>query len=278
MTYLDPHGLNRFWGKVRAHFGASISGATSSDNYTISLKNDADSPATLGSSVVIPAASLSTDSSPHAGLLTPSEKSKLAGIASGAEVNVQANWNESSSSSDAYIQNKPTIPEAATSQQAPAMDGSAAVGSSANYAKADHVHPSDTSRAPLASPALTGTPTAPTAASGTNTTQIATTAFVTDAIQSATSGAAAYKGAIASESAFTALTNYTAGWYWNITATFTHTLADGTSTITLEPGNMVFANTTSSTYSAGNFDIVAVDTEAIPDSVIDSIVNGTYSE
>ena len=34
------------------------------------------------------------------------------------------------------------------------------------------------SKAPLASPALTGTPTAPTAADGTNTTQIATTAFV----------------------------------------------------------------------------------------------------
>lgn len=33
-------------------------------------------------------------------------------------------------------------------------------------------------KAPLASPALTGTPTAPTAANGTNTTQIATTAFV----------------------------------------------------------------------------------------------------
>ena len=36
-------------------------------------------------------------------------------------------------------------------------------------------------KAPLASPALTGTPTAPTAGSGTNTTQIATTAFVTAA-------------------------------------------------------------------------------------------------
>jgi hypothetical protein len=36
--------------------------------------------------------------------------------------------------------------------------------------------------APLASPALTGTPTAPTATGGTNTTQIATTAFVTAAI------------------------------------------------------------------------------------------------
>lgn len=33
-------------------------------------------------------------------------------------------------------------------------------------------------KAPLASPALTGTPTAPTPASGTNTTQLATTAFV----------------------------------------------------------------------------------------------------
>jgi hypothetical protein len=35
------------------------------------------------------------------------------------------------------------------------------------------------SKAPLASPALTGVPTAPTAAGGTNTTQLATTAFVT---------------------------------------------------------------------------------------------------
>ena len=33
-------------------------------------------------------------------------------------------------------------------------------------------------KAPINSPSLTGTPTAPTAASGTNTTQIATTAFV----------------------------------------------------------------------------------------------------
>jgi len=37
-------------------------------------------------------------------------------------------------------------------------------------------------KAPKASPTLTGTPTAPTAAAGTNTTQIATTAFVTTAL------------------------------------------------------------------------------------------------
>ncbi len=43
-------------------------------------------------------------------------------------------------------------------------------------------------RAPLASPALTGVPTAPTAAGGTNTTQIASTAFVTAALVGVGSG------------------------------------------------------------------------------------------
>jgi hypothetical protein len=45
-----------------------------------------------------------------------------------------------------------------------------------------------TSFAPLASPALTGTPTAPTAATVTNNTQIATTAFVTEKIAATPSG------------------------------------------------------------------------------------------
>ena len=60
----------------------------------------------------------------------------------------------------------------------PAMDGTASAGSSSNYAKGDHVHPTDTSRAPLASPAFTGNPTAPTQLSTNNSTRIATTAFV----------------------------------------------------------------------------------------------------
>jgi hypothetical protein len=41
-----------------------------------------------------------------------------------------------------------------------------------------YVDAQDATKAPLASPALTGTPTAPTASPGTNTTQLATTAFV----------------------------------------------------------------------------------------------------
>jgi hypothetical protein len=60
----------------------------------------------------------------------------------------------------------------------PIMDGTATIGTSLKFARADHVHPTDTSRAPLASPTFTGVPAAPTAAVDTNTTQVATTAYV----------------------------------------------------------------------------------------------------
>jgi hypothetical protein len=39
----------------------------------------------------------------------------------------------------------------------PAMNGSVAIGSSLRYARSDHVHPIDTSRAPVANPTFTGT-------------------------------------------------------------------------------------------------------------------------
>ncbi len=41
---------------------------------------------------------------------TTAEKNKLSGIAAGAEVNVQADWNVTDSGSDAFIKNKPAIP------------------------------------------------------------------------------------------------------------------------------------------------------------------------
>ena len=91
-----------------------------------------------------------------------------------------------------------------TGEQQPVMDSVANVGSSAAFSRGDHVHPTDTTRyaasnpagyqtaaqvttvlapyAPLASPALTGNPTAPTPTTGDNDTSVATTAFVTTAI------------------------------------------------------------------------------------------------
>ena len=84
---------------------------------------------------------------------TDALKAKLEGIAAGAEVNVQADWNETNSSSDAFIANKPDL----------------------------------TVLAPLASPAFTGTPTVPDVTAGDNTTKIANTKFVTAAIATAIS-------------------------------------------------------------------------------------------
>lgn len=53
----------------------------------------------------VPAASTTT-----AGTMSASDKVKLNGIATGAEVNVQSNWNQTDTTADDYIKNKPTIP------------------------------------------------------------------------------------------------------------------------------------------------------------------------
>ena len=79
----------------------------------------------------------------------------------------------------------------------PLMNGTASIGSLKKYAPADHVHPSDTTKANLDSPTFTGTPTAPTAAASTNTTQLATTAFVKTIVDNSITnitGARTYKG------------------------------------------------------------------------------------
>ena len=62
-----------------------------------------------------------------------------------------------------------------------------------------------TGAAPLASPILTGTPEAPTATVGTNTTQVATTAFVTSAVSTANSTNANLTGLVTSVGNATAI-------------------------------------------------------------------------
>lgn len=94
-------------------------------------------------------------------------KTKLEGIETGAEANVQSDWNQTTVSADDYIKNKPSIPTkvsdltndsgyitsadvpegASASVTAPLMDAATAViGTSTAFARGDHVHPSDTSK------------------------------------------------------------------------------------------------------------------------------------
>ena len=184
---------------------------------------------------------------------TSNEKTKLANIAAGAQVNVLegiqkngqtvsitnkiANISVPTKTSD--IQNDSgfitieDVPEGSVpSSTVPKMDGTAAVGIEKAFARGDHVHSHDTSKADLASPDFTGTPTAPTAAAGTNTTQVATTAFVTTAVStkansadvytksevdSLVTGALHYKGTKATVADLPASGNKT-GDMWHVTA------------------------------------------------------------
>lgn len=81
-------------------------------------------------------------------------------------------------------------------------------------------------KANLASPALTGTPTAPTADAGTNTTQIATTAFVKTEINNVLDAADAmqFKGTIGSSGATvtTLPTTHKAGWTYKVATAGTY--------------------------------------------------------
>lgn len=73
------------------------------------------------------------------------------------------------------------------SSATPLVNGTAAVGTdNGKFAREGHVHPTDTTRAPLASPVLTGVPVAPTAAVGTDSDQIATMAAVKNAVSGLT--------------------------------------------------------------------------------------------
>lgn len=109
--------------------------------------------------------------------VTSAEVAYLDGVTS----NIQTQLDAKAPLADPALTGTPTAPTAAadtnTTQVAttayvvgqagsatPIVDGTAAVGTSLKYARADHVHPTDTSRAPTANPTFTGTVTV--AASG----------------------------------------------------------------------------------------------------------------
>ena len=78
-------------------------------------------------------------------------------------------------------------------------------------------------KAPLASPTFTGTPKAPTAAAGTNTTQIATTAFVKTEIDNQLSTVYKAAGSVASISALPAPSASYLGYVYDVESAFTTT-------------------------------------------------------
>ena len=97
----------------------------------------------------------------------------------------------------------------ATTTELNTLDGLTATTAELNYVDGvtSAIQTQLDSKAPLASPALTGTPTAPTASVSTDSTQVATTAFVQDvaALHASLSGAS-FTGAVDVDDTFTANT------------------------------------------------------------------------
>lgn len=155
--YLDYDGLLYFWSKIKARFDGAIKSITGDGSSTTITYTKVDG--TTGT-FITKDTTYSEATTSDAGLMSAADKTKLNGIATGA--------------------NKTTVDSSLSS-------------TSTNPVQNKVINTALAAKAPLASPALTGTPTAPTAAAGTNTTQIATTAFVKSAVDTSASGLKIFK-------------------------------------------------------------------------------------
>ena len=165
---LDPASVEAKANKVTGATSGNLAGLDSNGDLT-----DSGKPSSLLNPAVAPDAVQGTNGSD--GIMTAADKGKLNGIESGAEVNVNADWN--ASSGDAQILNKPTLGTAA------AKGVAQEVNTSENLVQSNHVK----SYVDNATGAIEEK--IPTQASSTN--QLADKDFVNSSISTAT---ADYKG------------------------------------------------------------------------------------
>jgi len=212
---------------------------------------------------------------------TSAEKTKLAGIATGAtKITVDSSLSNSSTNP---VQNK--VINAALNAKAPLaspeLTGTPTAPTAAKNTNTTQIattafvmgqgyltqHQSLTAYAKLAGPTFTGTPKAPTAAAGTNTTQIATTAFVATAISNAQVGTATFQGTVTKEADISGLSTYKKGYYWVVSTAGTYVGQ------TCEAGDMIFCiSDKGSAYAASDFSIVQNNIVTITNAEIDTIV------
>lgn len=125
-------------------------------------------------------------------------------------------------------------------------------------------------KAPLDSPALIGTPTAPTANAGTNNTQIATTAFVQKEIldKIAAADAMIYKGTIGSGGTITALPNkHLTGWTYKVITAGTY------AGVACEIGDMIICLTDGESANNSHWTVVQSNTDGTVTGPASSVAN-----
>lgn len=288
--YLDDNGLLYFWGKIKAwvtsqgytkNAGTITSVTTTAGAHTaINVSSGGvsfnvptqTSHLTNNSNFVVDANYVHTDNN-----FTSTLKTKLDGIAAGAEVNVVEGISQTSTSVGvdlslssgilSLLASTGTITEDTTNPSRNYYVTGLTVATTLGGVRT-YIDNNLALKANIASPTFTGTPAAPTAAAGTNTTQIATTAFVTTAINNASVGAATFKGVISSGSAISSLLDYKAGWYWIVDTAGTYVGQ------VCEPGDFIYCiKNYGGTYKASDFSVVQtnLDIAAITNAEIDVI-------
>jgi hypothetical protein len=115
------------------------------------------SPPSGSKTVVIPLAANNSGTGTD-GAMAGADKVKLDGIETGAEVNdiVSISLNGTAVTPDQNRNVDLTITVPSASSTTPVMDGTGAAGSSTDYARADHEHPSDTTKADKVTSATNG--------------------------------------------------------------------------------------------------------------------------
>lgn len=107
LVAMDANGLVKDSGLTKASVESAISSAGSALQ-GVKVNNTTLTP-DANKVVTVPLATTSAD-----GAMSAADKTKLNGIAEGAEVNVQADWNQTNSSADDFIKNKPYYGKALT--------------------------------------------------------------------------------------------------------------------------------------------------------------------
>lgn len=284
--YLDENGLLYFWQQLKAKFADKVDKETgkglSTNDFTTTLKNKLDG-ISAGAEVNVNADWSATSGDAQI-LNKPSIPSKTSDLTNDSDfvedasyVHTDNNFSDAEKGkADGALQKKSaagivysaaneTTTSAATASQIVSAIGNTAVARATGDASGNSI---SGTYAPKVSPALTGTPTAPTATAGTNTTQIATTEFVTNAIATAVTGSSAFQGTVSAQSTIQN-SNYKKGWFWVVDTAGTYVGQ------TCEVGDMIYAiRDKASAYAAADFSVVQtnLDIASITNAEIDAIL------
>lgn len=288
MAYLDNHGLETLWNKIKATFSSKVGNSAGNDSVTIKLQNASGFDLTGGSTTIAGATTTS------AGVMSKADKSNLDNVTATNISKAGKIWIGNSETGTPEWANAPdtgvTKINAGSNVSVSPATGTGEVTISATdttYSAGTNVQINGT--------VISATDTtyeSKSAASGGTAVSLVTTgekytwngkqdvitfntaynpssnkaATMTDVLN-ATAGAVMYQGTLASKNAFEALTNYKKGYYWIVSTAFTTTGG-----VNLEVGNMVIAHADyNSAFSEANFDFIQGDIEAIPDSVINAL-------